>query len=229
MVAAMLETVRDAAYASDLPEAIVSGLGRVVGADYVTYDEFGPEGARVYARPVAPDGIAGAFRRYGGEHPSLAHYRATGKADTIRLSDLTTQRALRRLGLWAHVFRPLGIRHQLNLPLYASGRRAIGASFSRVGRDFSDDELSAVELLRVELARIVATRQGPPADALTKRGLTRREAEVLSLASSRTSGEVADLLVISERTVEKHLERAYKKLRVSSRADALRAVSGEPL
>lgn len=105
----------------------------------------------------------------------------------------------------------------------------IGVGLSRTGRDFSDEELTVVELLRVELARIVSARQGPSPGALVKHGVTPREAEVLALAISRTSAEIADRLVISERTVEKHLEHAFEKLGVSSRADALRAVSGQNL
>lgn len=220
-VAAMLATVREAAVADDLPRAIVHGLEGVFGADYVTYDEFGPEGARVYAIPAPPPDIAAAFRRYGDEHPSLVSLRTSGDRRTRRLSDVASQRGLRRLGLWAHVFRPLGIRHQLALPLHESGGRVIGAGLSRMGRDFSDEELSVAELLRVELGRIVAARQGPPPEQFRDHGLTPREAEVLSLAAARTSAQVASLLSISERTVEKHLEHAYAKLGVGSRGQAL--------
>lgn len=221
-VAAMLAAVREAAVADDLPRAIVHGLEGVFGADYVTYDEFGPEGARVHALPAPPPpDVAVAYRRFGREHPSLVDFQATGDPSTRRLSDLTSQRRLRRLGLWAHVFSPLGIRHQLNFVLHGSGERVIGAGLSRIGRDFSDEELSVAELLRVELGRIVAARQGPPPEQFRDHGLTPREAEVLSLAAARTSAQVASLLSISERTVEKHLEHAYAKLGVGSRGQAL--------
>lgn len=220
-VAAMLATVREAAVADDLPRAIVDGFDEVVGADYVTYDEFGPEGARVFARPAALPEAAAAFRRYGNEHPSLALLRETGDPRTRRLSDVISQRRLRRLGLWAHVFRPLGIRHQLNLALHVSGERVIGVGLSRMGRDFTDEELAAAELLRVELGKLVAARHGPPPEAFVALGLTQREAEVLSLSAARKSAAVASVLGISERTVEKHLEHAYAKLGVRTRAEAL--------
>lgn len=221
-VAAMLASVREAAVADDLPGAIMSAFEEVLGVDYVTYDEFGPEGARALARPVAPPpDVAVGYRCFGHEHPSLVDLRATGDPATRRLSDLTSQRRLRRLALWSHVFRPLGIRHQLNLPLHTSGERVIGAGLSRTGRDFSDEELAVAELLRVELGRIVSARYGPPPDVFVTYGLTTREAEVISLSASRTSGQVAALLSISVRTVEKHLEHAYAKLGVSSRTEAL--------
>jgi DNA-binding CsgD family transcriptional regulator len=52
-------------------------------------------------------------------------------------------------------------------------------------------------------------------------GLTARELEVLRLiARGRSNREVADALVISERTVARHLQNIFAKLRVSSRAAA---------
>ena len=55
--------------------------------------------------------------------------------------------------------------------------------------------------------------------------LTRREREVATLAShGLASREIAEALVVSARTVENHLQRAYEKLGVTGRtelADAL--------
>ncbi|MGQ0803139.1 MAG: ATP-binding protein [Actinomycetota bacterium] len=50
--------------------------------------------------------------------------------------------------------------------------------------------------------------------------LTRREREVATLAArGMSSRDIATTLVVSTRTVENHLQRAYEKLGVSSRAD----------
>ncbi|HWH45894.1 MAG TPA: LuxR C-terminal-related transcriptional regulator [Thermoleophilaceae bacterium] len=217
-IAAMLATVREAALADDLPGAIVSGFHDVLGIDYVTYDEMRPDGATTLAEPF--DAAAGeAFGRHAHEHPALAEFRRTGQTGTHRLSDLTSERKLRRLGLWSEVFRPLRIRYQLALALH--GRGLIGISLSRTSREFNEDELTIAELLRVELGQIVAARTGPPPEALEEAGLTPREAQVLALAiRRRTSREIASALCISKRTVEKHLEHAYTKLGISTRREA---------
>ena len=61
-----------------------------------------------------------------------------------------------------------------------------------------------------------ASRSGP-------HGLTAREIEVLRLvASGLTDAQVAEELVISPRTVSKHLQSIYGKLQVSSRTAAAR-------
>jgi DNA-binding CsgD family transcriptional regulator len=52
-------------------------------------------------------------------------------------------------------------------------------------------------------------------------GLTARELEVLRLvAAGKTNREIASALVISERTVARHLQNIFAKLRVQSRTAA---------
>ena len=67
----------------------------------------------------------------------------------------------------------------------------------------------------------LATETAPAGQRPLPDGLTAREAEVLRLvASGRTNGEIADLLVVSVRTVETHLTHAYTKIGARNRADA---------
>jgi DNA-binding CsgD family transcriptional regulator len=224
-VKAMLRVVREAAFEDDLPAALVARLHEVVGADYVSYDEFRPDRAWNLAEPAADPEIHEAWACFGHQHPSLSVRRADASERVVRLSDVVSQRRLRQLELWSHVFAPLGIRHQLNVPLYESAGVFVGVGLSRTGGDFGDDELDAMELLRDELGRIVAAREGPPLEAYERAGLTRREAEVLSLAARSPSRAIAETLGISRRTVEKHLEHAYEKLGASSRHEAVSKVS----
>lgn len=57
--------------------------------------------------------------------------------------------------------------------------------------------------------------------AIKTLGLSLREAEVLDhVTVGKTNRDVSEILGISERTVEKHLERVYAKLGVGSRTAA---------
>jgi DNA-binding CsgD family transcriptional regulator len=59
--------------------------------------------------------------------------------------------------------------------------------------------------------------------------LTRRETEILSLvALGHTSEQIAIILSVSVRTVDKHVEHALEKLGVSSRREAVALVLAEP-
>ena len=71
-----------------------------------------------------------------------------------------------------------------------------------------------------ELAEVVA-HQRPSRQRLAG-GLSAREAEVLRLvADGKTNRQISEELVLSERTVAKHLDHVYTKLGVSSRAAAV--------
>jgi DNA-binding CsgD family transcriptional regulator len=57
-------------------------------------------------------------------------------------------------------------------------------------------------------------------------GLTPREREVAELAAQDlTSREIAEQLVLSARTVENHLQRAYEKLGVGGRRELREALA----
>jgi len=56
--------------------------------------------------------------------------------------------------------------------------------------------------------------------------LTKRELEILSLiVEGHSSKKVADLLFVSKRTVDFHLDNIYEKLHVTNRMQALQRAS----
>ena len=62
---------------------------------------------------------------------------------------------------------------------------------------------------------------GPGDDEALSRGLSAREVEVLALlATGVTNHEIADRLIISDKTVARHVSNIFSKLGVSSRAAA---------
>jgi DNA-binding response OmpR family regulator len=72
------------------------------------------------------------------------------------------------------------------------------------------------------LFRLMATND-KPADALLRQhfGLTLRESEVLLwIAKGKSNRDIGDILGLSARTVNKHLEQIYVKLGVENRASA---------
>jgi DNA-binding response OmpR family regulator/DNA-binding CsgD family transcriptional regulator len=72
------------------------------------------------------------------------------------------------------------------------------------------------------LVRITEVREDGKIDSLQKHnGLTRREAEVLLWVSyGKTNRTISEILGISPRTVNKHLEQVFRKLGVETRAAA---------
>ena len=115
--------------------------------------------------------------------------------------------------------------HQLDVPHHAARVRVL---LAMTCRDLGDDDAAEMELdaaRRVfaalgaapDLARVaVLTRAADPAG-----GLTDREVQVLRLvATGRTNRVIAADLVLSEKTVARHLANIFAKVGVSSRAAA---------
>src|SRR5437763_3438926 len=68
-------------------------------------------------------------------------------------------------------------------------------------------------------------RLEPDPERMRRHGLTPREGDVLAcVARGLTDAHIAQELVVSRRTVQKHLEHAYRKLGVNDRAAAAAAV-----
>ena len=95
--------------------------------------------------------------------------------------------------------------------------------------ELGDADTAALELdaARDAFFRLGAAPDLAKLDALVRKrrrgdhGLTSREVEVLRLiARGRSNREIASALVISERTVARHVQNIFAKLGVSSRASA---------
>ena len=97
-------------------------------------------------------------------------------------------------------------------------------------RALGDGDAAALEL---DAAEAVLERLGAAPDAARVRalrgrpdlpgGLTEREAEVLALvAAGRSNREIAEALVLSSKTVARHLSNIFAKLGVASRTQATR-------
>ncbi|MBA3473656.1 MAG: helix-turn-helix transcriptional regulator [Rubrobacter sp.] len=116
---------------------------------------------------------------------------------------------------------------ELEVPYEAARVRAL---LGLACRALGDDDTAALELeaARGVFARLGAAPDLAQVDSLTRRaasdntrGLTPRELEVLRLiAAGRSNREIASALVISERTVDRHVSNIFTKLSVSSRAAA---------
>ena len=127
--------------------------------------------------------------------------------------------------------QPIPIIMELLAPALADARRRLGEDAYEAAWDdgwkLSLDEVVA-EVLRIEAgpATAEAPADGAHTSATARRaarpaGLSPREVEVLRLiAAGRTTQEVAEALVLSVRTVERHITHVYEKIGARGRADA---------
>jgi DNA-binding CsgD family transcriptional regulator/tetratricopeptide (TPR) repeat protein len=129
-------------------------------------------------------------------------------------------------GALADLRRAAQVWHELEAPYEAARARVLVALACRAlgDHDTAALELEAARGAFVELgaapdiARLDGLASGAPDDA---HGLTARELEVLRLvAAGETNKTIAAALVLSERTVDRHVSNIFAKLRLSSRSAA---------
>jgi DNA-binding NarL/FixJ family response regulator len=219
---------------------LLLALGRVVPADWISLNDIAPDPADtvVLIEPPFPAEAHEVFARHAHENPLLVRYQGTFDGRAYRFSDVISAGELHALDLYKEFYAQIGLEHQIAFTLHHDHGRVLAVALSRTREDFTHAERdllnqarpfliqayrNAIEhtSVRDELERIRRTQGRPDVEALRARGLTGREAEVLGLiAAGGSSAGVAKELAVSERTVQKHLERAYRKLRVRSRSQA---------
>jgi DNA-binding NarL/FixJ family response regulator len=154
----------------------------------------------------------------------------------MRFSDLITLEQLHALELYTEVYAKLGVEYQMAFTLPHEKDRILGVALSRGDRDYTDEERDLLDQARpfliqayrnaIRYTSLLADPQRngddhsiPRIDRLLALGLTKRQAEILALiASGAAERDIAQRLQISHRTVEKHLERCYRRLGVNNRS-----------
>ena len=184
------------------------------------------------SRPFPPPGLYEAFARHAHENPIRAHMERTGDGAPRRFSDLVTREELHALALYREVYLPMGVESQVAFTLPAPRGRILGVALSRGAEDYGDDEVELLRRARPHITqayrnalehtaalRRLGEERGLPTADLRARGLTPREVEVIrQIATGHSDEDAARSLGVSRRTVQKHLQRAFKKLGVTSRA-----------
>ena len=176
------------------------------------------------------------FDRHFFEHPLIRHHGIEGGSQTRRISDLVSRHEFQRSALYGDYYRRIRLEYEIAMPLFSDQHTLVSVVLNRRRLEFSERDRERLELVRPHLVFLyrharkgVAAPSGDSAlpiqvqaSALCQPGLTTRESEVMYwLACGKTDVEIAALLSISPRTVQKHLEHIYVKLGVETRTAAV--------
>jgi DNA-binding CsgD family transcriptional regulator len=172
-------------------------------------------------------------------HPRVRCQGLDGGTLTRRVSDRGSRRNIQRSALYGNYCRRIGLEYAIAVPLFRSQQALVSVVLNRSGRDFDARDRERLDLLRPHLAFLFSHAQKlaaalPGATPLERwpgvlppgpcnfSGLTSREGQVMHwLACGKTDADIAALLSISPRTVQKHLEHIYVKLGVETRTAAV--------
>ena len=168
------------------------------------------------------------FDRHFFDHPLVREHGRNPAAVTRRIEDLLPDSAFQRTSLYNDYYRTIRIDHVMAVPIHVDRHVLVSFVVNRSKRGFSDRDRERVEVIRPHLGhlyRLSAPNNGAFPELAAP--LTVREREVLDwLGAGKTDKDIAAILSISPRTVQKHLQRIYEKLGVETRTAAvMRAIS----
>jgi DNA-binding CsgD family transcriptional regulator len=241
MDAQALAIAEDVIGVTDLEDfrlALLRALMREVPSDWASLNDLGPDAddVAVLLIPEPPPDLFDIYVEHRDENPITAYIARTRDGCATRFSDHVSQAELEAIPLYQLVYRPMRVHHQIAFTISSGPDRMLAIVLSRAHPDYTDakrDLLNRVRPLLISAFRAAieqaALRRtlgelGDPAAlvaSLRSADLTPREAEVMRLvALGRSNRHVAEELNVSDRTIGKHLERAFRKLGVSTRSQA---------
>jgi DNA-binding CsgD family transcriptional regulator len=216
-----------------MPRPTLVALGRLLDADESEYFELRRSDRAVLGASTSHDfvdapGTEEALAVVGGQNP-LNWRRWHPAHGAMRLTEMTRRRELRRLGFYDAYMRPNGLRDTLKVWLFSSERSAACVQLWRRDGEFTRHDQDVLAVLQHHLIAMRERARSGAASPRAIRGLTVREAEVLSWAArGESDAAIGARLGLSPATVGKHLEHAYTTLGVHSRAEALSRLMVEP-
>jgi DNA-binding CsgD family transcriptional regulator len=211
---------------------VVEGLPRLVASEVTTLSICDlPAGTRRvvgFPHDAISQDHQDCFNRLLHEHPLVRYHSTHAAGGARRISDCVSGGAFRRQAIYADYYRPIGIDCVMAVPVIASPALVMSFVLNRKGADFTDRERGLLDAMRPALANlyrfatIAAEARAADESAAAAEGLTPRQLEVLRwVAAGKSDLQVAAILGMSVRTVQKHLENAYVTLGVENRTAAV--------
>ena len=149
------------------PAHVLEGLRALLGCEWASYCELDRRHRRelvlIKSPSPAPQFSDGEnpFWRVVDEHP-LCRAQKRGRFDALKLSDFHSRRELRRLEVYADMFRPLGIEFELEVAIPSPFEHTKTFIFDDAHRDFGERHRALLNLLQphlVQLHRAAAVRR----------------------------------------------------------------------
>jgi DNA-binding NarL/FixJ family response regulator len=216
---------------SELQVGMLDALARAIPVRWASLNDIGPAGVEALVIPHLDESWTARFAELAHENPLYQRWLQTRDGRAYRFCDVTTREELEATRLYREVYIPLGIHYQVALTLPNEPDRILAIVLHRDDREFTDAERDFLNRARPFLIQayrnaIAYSETGRPSatnmkEALIAQGLTTRQAEVVRhVALGGSNRDVAVRLGLSDRTVQKHLQHAFRKLGVSTRSAA---------
>lgn len=233
LAGAVLESRDPAMYARTITKELNECLD---GALCLFLDDIDYDKRTGFVRAWSPGGLdrlpwQTLLRENMGEHPVARFYATHPDRLPMTITDVTSATTWHQAATYRTMSRLFGVDEQIAIPLHAPTGvirsflvcRASGDRIVDADRAFAlrvQPLLARVDRHLAEFHRLLEASPPPfnPAERAAVLGVTPRELTVLTLMARGSSvASIAAQLSISPRTVAKHQENLYRKLRSSDR------------
>jgi len=232
-VSEFLESIETERSVDGLVGRTMQSMERLVGFDFAINAFTGFDDLRrikVLLTLRAPDSL---MREYVEHFAAQDTWLLRHKAARMQLVSWTDEPGT-EFKSWV---RGYGLRHTVGISdLAVSRSEGFVLALHRQGTvSFSEGDVAILNAIFPHLHNLTQGINDPVSFRLDQlrhsgsmAGLTAREQDIaFYLAARLPSAEIADRLYISRRTVEKHIEHIYSKLKASGRAQARKALLGD--
>jgi DNA-binding CsgD family transcriptional regulator len=139
--------------AERFPAAVLAALDRVIPSGSAIFQEVDLRDFRASITVQRPNLLVTTWeweshRRHMRDHPLPAHYARHPRSGACRLSDFVSRRRFHDTGLYVECYGPIGIEHQLTVPILLRPPFLRIVVLNRDRPDFSDGERRLLDLIR---------------------------------------------------------------------------------
>lgn len=165
------------------------------------------------------------IQTYMDDHVIFSHYKQEDPGLPVRRSDLQSIAQFERTALYNEAFKYLPFKYQMSAGKWDQASFMHMSVLFRDDRDFSERDRALLGHLFPSFIRslfynrLIDRQSAHIRPAFT---LTRREQEVLHwIKETKTNLEIAMLLGLSTRTVDKHVQSLFEKMGTKSRGETI--------
>ena len=148
----------------DLTTHIINAFPAIISTDTCAYNDLSRHRRRAVLRvwpsdhPNIPDSLE-ILGRYAHQSPLVSHIERTKDLTPHKITDFISQRQFRTTDIYNEFYRPLNLPYTMGTAIGLTRDSILAISFNRVKRDYTEEHLAILQILRPHLVQAFANAE----------------------------------------------------------------------